>query len=75
MTTGNDALSIEWPERIGKVAARELARNGYTTYDRLTAVTRSELLRIHGIGPKAIRILDEELRSRGLSFALEEPSP
>jgi hypothetical protein len=26
-------------------------------------------LKIHGIGPKAIRILDEELTARGLSFA------
>ncbi len=59
----------EYPDRIGKVAARELALNGYTRYDQLTAATPKELLKIHGIGSKAIRILDEELKARGLSFA------
>lgn len=59
----------EFPHGIGKVARRELALNGYTRYDQLTSVTAKELLAIHGIGPKSIRILGEELAARGLSFA------
>jgi predicted flap endonuclease-1-like 5' DNA nuclease len=59
----------EFPQRMGKVAPRELALNGYTRYEQLTAVTQKELLKIHGVGPKAIRILEEELAARGLSFA------
>jgi predicted flap endonuclease-1-like 5' DNA nuclease len=59
----------EFPHAIGKVADRELASNGYTTYDQLTRVSAEELLKIHGVGPKSIRILGEELTSRGLSFA------
>jgi len=55
--------------RLGKVASRELALNGYTRYEQLTRVSAKELLRIHGIGPKAIRILEEELAARGLAFA------
>jgi hypothetical protein len=66
------ARPTEYPDRIGKVAARGLALNGYTRSDHLTIVTPKELLRIHGIGPKAIRILDEELRARCLSFAARE---
>jgi hypothetical protein len=54
--------------RIGKVAARELALHGYTTYGQLTRVGANELIRIHGVGPKAIRILEEELAARGLAF-------
>ena len=54
---------------MGKVALRQLALHGYTRYDQLTSVTRAELLRIHGVGPKAIRILEEELATRGLAFA------
>ena len=69
MATGNQAAPTEYPHRIGKVAARELALNGFTRYDQLTLVTPKELLKIHGIGHKAIRILDEELSARGLSFA------
>jgi predicted flap endonuclease-1-like 5' DNA nuclease len=30
--------------------------------------TPAELLAIHGIGPKAVRILAEELAARGISF-------
>lgn len=65
MTTGEQT---EFPRGIGKVAARELAANGYTRYEQLTTVSAETLLRIHGIGPKAIRILDAELAERGLTF-------
>lgn len=54
--------------RIGKVATRELAIHGYTAYADLTTATPKELMAIHGVGPKAIRILEEELRARGLAF-------
>ncbi|KIA61928.1 hypothetical protein [Nocardia vulneris] len=63
------ASAAEFPHRMGKVANRELAAHGYTRYDQLTVVTAKELLRIHGVGPKAIRILEEELALRGLHFA------
>ena len=59
----------EFPKRMGEVAPRGLALHGYTRYEQLTAVTAKELLKIHGVGPKAIRILEEELAERGLSFA------
>ncbi|MFD3591568.1 helix-hairpin-helix domain-containing protein [Nocardia sp. NPDC058640] len=62
-------VETEFPRGIGKVAARELASHGYTTYARLTEVSAKELLAIHGIGPKSIRILGEELAARGLAFA------
>lgn len=59
----------ELTPRIGKVARRELAVHGVTRYDELAARSRAELLAIHGVGPKAIRILGEELAARGQSFA------
>lgn len=59
----------EFPQSIGKVARRELAAHGYTTYEQLTAVSEKTLLAIHGVGPKAVRILGEELTERGLSYA------
>ncbi|WP_181779960.1 hypothetical protein [Pseudonocardia pini] len=52
----------------GRPARRELAVHGYTTYEDLTAATAKELLAIHGVGPKAVRILGEELTRRGLAF-------
>ena len=58
----------EFPHAIGKVAKRELAHHGYTRYAELTKVTAKELLAIHGVGPKAVRILGEELKARGQRF-------
>ena len=59
----------ELPHAIGKVARRELALNGFTDLESLTVVSAAELLAIHGVGPKAIRILGEELAGRGQDFA------
>lgn len=62
--TGRSELS----QAIGKVARRELANHGYLRYEQLTRVTATELLAIHGVGPKAIRLLGDELAARGLAF-------
>jgi len=58
----------ELPASIGKVARRELELHGITQYAQLTERTEGELLAIHGVGPKAVRILREELQARGWSF-------
>jgi hypothetical protein len=54
--------------RAGRPARGALAVHGYTSYEHLTTATAAELLKIHGVGPKAIRILGEELAARGLGF-------
>ncbi|PZF80103.1 hypothetical protein [Jiangella anatolica] len=69
MPPEDSPVPTEYPQAIGRTARRELALNGYTRYDQLTSVTPKELLAIHGVGPKAIRMLTEELAARGLSFA------
>lgn len=56
------------PNAIGKTAARELSNNGITSLAQLAAHTRKELLAIHGVGPKAIRILGEALAEKGLDY-------
>ncbi|MFL6118816.1 hypothetical protein [Actinophytocola sp.] len=61
--------ATEFPHGIGRVARRALALHGYTTYEQLTGVTTTLLLAMHGVGPKAVRILGEELAARGLDFA------
>lgn len=66
---GKEPPSTEFPRSIGRVAARELALAGYTRFEQFTGVTAKQLLSLHGVGPKAIRILEQELKERGLSFA------
>ncbi|AHH95694.1 hypothetical protein GCM10010174_52830 [Kutzneria viridogrisea] len=68
MAAQDAAEPTEFTPRIGKTARRVLALNGYTRYEQLTRVSSAELLKIHGVGPKAIRILGEELAARGLAF-------
>lgn len=47
------------PQSIGKVARRELAINGIVNLQQVAEKTDQELLAIHGVGPKAVRILRE----------------
>lgn len=56
---------------IGKVARRELAEHGITTLAQVGEHTEAELLAIHGVGPKATRILREAMAEAGLRFADE----
>ena len=55
--------------KIGAPATRALMAAGYTRLEQLTKVSEAELCRLHGMGPKALRILGEALRARNLSFA------
>jgi hypothetical protein len=64
MTQASEGL----PRGIGAPATRALEAAGYTDLQQLSGVPRSELERLHGIGPKALRIIQEELGNRGLSL-------
>jgi hypothetical protein len=50
-------------------ALRALNGAGYTRLEQLTRVSEAELLKLHGMGPKALNILRAALEARGLSFA------
>ncbi|OAS82757.1 MULTISPECIES: DNA-binding protein [Metabacillus] len=54
---------------IGKPATRALTNAGYINLAQLTQVTELEILKLHGVGPKAVRILNEALKEKQLSFA------
>ena len=56
------------PPTIGRAATRALTAAGHRTLEQLTAVTEKELLALHGVGPKAIRLLRAELAEHGLAF-------
>lgn len=53
---------------IGAPATRALTHAGYTTLKQLTKLSEAELAQLHGVGPKAVRILKEALQAKGLSF-------
>jgi predicted flap endonuclease-1-like 5' DNA nuclease len=53
---------------IGAPATGALRLAGYTRLDQLAGVPERDLAQLHGVGPKALRILREALAERGLSF-------
>lgn len=53
---------------IGRPANSALLLAGITTLAQIAGHSRRDLLAMHGIGPKAIRILEAALEDRGLTF-------
>jgi uncharacterized protein YdhG (YjbR/CyaY superfamily) len=54
--------------KIGAPATRALDAAGYSRLEQLTKATEAELGQLHGMGPRALGILRETLKEKGLSF-------
>jgi len=57
------------PRAIGAPARRALADAGIYRLEQLAGWTEADLLKLHGVGHKAMQVLREALAARGLSFA------
>jgi DNA polymerase/3'-5' exonuclease PolX len=56
------------PRNIGAPATRALTAAGYTKLSQLVGVPADELAKLHGVGPKALRLLQEALQAQGKSL-------
>jgi predicted flap endonuclease-1-like 5' DNA nuclease len=56
------------PAGIGRLATQALLGVGVTTPEQVARHSRAELLPLHGVGPKAVRVLSEALEQRGLAL-------
>ena len=54
--------------KIGAPATRALNSIGVTTVEQLARYTEAEILELHGVGPRAIRILAPVMAELGVSF-------
>jgi hypothetical protein len=63
---------IDLTPGLSKPAQRALAGAGYTSLEQLNGASEADLLKLHGMGSKGIRILREALAAKGLAFA-EQP--
>lgn len=61
---GPDAL----PMSIGKPATRALLAAGVRTLTDVAGRPAAELLALHGVGPRAVKLLGEALAERGMGF-------
>ena len=71
MATPNVRPVGDLPHAIGKPATRALLQEGITHLAQVAKRSQKELLALHGVGPKAIRILGDALAEKGLEFKAE----
>jgi hypothetical protein len=57
------------PGGLASPARRALAGAGYVQLEQFTAVSEAEVLKLHGVGPKAVGQIRRALAERGMSFA------
>lgn len=57
------------PIKLAQPARRALQRAGITRLEQLAALTETELLELHGMGPKAVEQLRSALFATGQAFA------
>lgn len=56
------------PAGLAKPAQRALAGAGVVRLEQLTRFSKDEILKLHGMGPKAMETLRQALAARGWSF-------
>lgn len=57
------------PVGLGRPARRTLTGAGYSRLEQFTAISEVEILRLHGMGPRALDRLRRDLEANGMSFA------
>lgn len=65
----NDPLTNDLPAELSQPAIRALTAAGYTRLDQFAGLKEADLLELHGVGPKAIRLIRSALHAKGQSFA------
>ena len=56
------------PEGLSQPALRALTGNGIHRLEQLAAFRETDIQKMHGVGPRAIQLLNQALAARGLSF-------
>ncbi|AXO38100.1 MULTISPECIES: helix-hairpin-helix domain-containing protein [Micromonospora] len=61
--------SLDRLPKISAPATRALTAAGYTTLRQLAGVPRAELARLHGMGPKALDVIEAALAEHDLRLS------
>ncbi|AHV98740.1 helix-hairpin-helix domain-containing protein [Paenibacillus sabinae] len=59
----------DFPDKLSQPARRALQGAGYSTLEQLAETSEAELLKLHGMGPKAMEQLRQAMMDKGLQFA------
>jgi DNA-directed RNA polymerase alpha subunit len=60
--------SAGFPIKMSAPAKRALANAGYTHLEQLALVSEDEVKKLHGVGPHALKLLEQALQDKGLDF-------
>ncbi|MCR8981236.1 DNA-binding protein [Brevibacillus laterosporus] len=71
MAQNDHAIESDLPAKLAKPARRALEGAGYLRLEQLSQLSEAEVLKLHGMGPKAIDQIRSALADKGLSFANE----
>jgi len=63
------AAPLDELPKIGAPATCALNNAGYTSLRQLAGVPRADLAKLHGMGPKALRIIEDNLAKQGLRLS------
>ncbi|GAA3549172.1 helix-hairpin-helix domain-containing protein [Kribbella ginsengisoli] len=69
MSTEDGPAQVGDLPAIGRPATSALMAAGVTSLAQVAGLSRRELLAMHGIGPKAVRLLEGALAEIGSTFA------
>jgi DNA-directed RNA polymerase alpha subunit len=70
----HDQQESDLPTGLASPARRALVGAGYVRLEQFTQLSEAEVLRLHGMGPKAVDQLRRALADKGLSFAERKKS-
>jgi hypothetical protein len=69
MTDKNIQPKSDLPAGLAKPAQRALANAGYSQLEDFAKLSEDEVMKLHGMGPNALKLIRQALRAKGLSFA------
>lgn len=68
MSNTNQVEDCDLPRGLAKPAQRALIQAGYLRLEQLAKLSEEEVLKLHGMGPKALEQLRHALATKRLSF-------
>ena len=68
MSLNDSSKKSDLPTELAKPARRALEGAGYVKLEQFIELSEVEVLKLHGMGPKALEQIRIALNDRGLSF-------
>lgn len=65
--------TANFPAGMSQPSIRALASAGITHFKQLTKFTEAEIAKLHGMGPRGVRILKEAMQEKGMNFKAPKP--